>query len=210
MQPPLWLLLAAQLSALHGSSAFQQTPGFTRALTHQVVTLSCETKTSTSQTRIFWVRQPQAPGEHRHYEFLASWHHHKGTTHGEAVAKEKLTLFSDATRFFLNLTSVQPADSGFYFCMTVGAPELTFGKGTQLSVVDVLPTTAQPTKKSIPKKRPCQLPKPVARRGPPCGPVTLSLLVAGVLVLLLSLAVAIRLYCLRRRARLRFIKQLYK
>ncbi|KAF7477313.1 Hypothetical predicted protein [Marmota monax] len=165
MQPRLWLFLAAQLAALHGGSAFQQTPGFTVALTHQVVTLSCKTTTSLSQVRVFWLRQPQLPSEHSWYQFLASWHPPKETTYGEAVAKEKLTPFSNATGHFLNLTNVRPADSGVYFCMTVGAPELTFGKGTRLSVVDALPTTAQPTSKSIPKKRTCQRPKLTAQKG---------------------------------------------
>ncbi|KAG3267959.1 CD8b molecule [Ictidomys tridecemlineatus] len=210
MQPRLWLLLAAQLAALHGGSAFQQTPGFTVALTHQVVTLSCKTTTSSSQVRVFWLRQPQPPSEHSWYQFLASWYPQKGTTYGEAVAKEKLTPFSNATGHFLNLTSVRPADSGVYFCMTVGAPELTFGKGTRLSVVDALPTTAKPTSKSVPKKRTCQRPKLTAQKGLPCGIVTLSLLVAGILILLVSLGVAVHLYCLQRRTRLRFIKQFYK
>lgn len=34
-----------------------------------------------------------------------------------------------------------------------------------LSVVDVLPTTAQPTKKSTPKKIRCRPPRPVTRKG---------------------------------------------
>lgn len=122
------------LIALHGGSGFQQTPGLTVALTHQVVTLSCEIKTSLSQGKVFWLHQPQLPSEHSRYQFLASWHSQKGTTYGEAVAKEKLTLFSNASGLFLNLTRVTPRDSGVYFCMTVGAPELTFRKGTRLNV----------------------------------------------------------------------------
>nr|AAB25423.1 CD8 beta chain isoform m beta2 {alternatively spliced} [human, Peptide Partial, 59 aa] [Homo sapiens] len=45
------------------------------------------------------------------------------------------------------------------------------------------------------------------QKGPLCSPIT-GLLVAGVLVLLVSLGVAIHLCCRRRRARLRFMKQL--
>nr|AAB25424.1 CD8 beta chain isoform m beta3 {alternatively spliced} [human, Peptide Partial, 80 aa] [Homo sapiens] len=44
------------------------------------------------------------------------------------------------------------------------------------------------------------------QKGPLCSPIT-GLLVAGVLVLLVSLGVAIHLCCRRRRARLRFMKQ---
>uniref|UniRef100_G3SXF7 Uncharacterized protein n=1 Tax=Loxodonta africana TaxID=9785 RepID=G3SXF7_LOXAF len=76
-----------------------------------------------------------------------------------------------------------------------------------LSVVDVLPTTAQPTKKSSPKKKVCQFSNPPSQKGPSCSPLTLGLLVTGVLVLLVSLSVAVHLYCQRRRARLRFLKQ---
>ncbi|XP_011808503.1 PREDICTED: T-cell surface glycoprotein CD8 beta chain isoform X1 [Colobus angolensis palliatus] len=139
--------------------------------------LSCEAKISLSNMRIYWLRQRQAPSSDSHHEFLALWDSTKGTVHGEEVEQEKIAVFRDASRFILNLTSVKPEDSGIYFCMIIGSPELTFGKGTQLSVVDFLPTTAQPTKKSTPKKRVCRLPRPATQKGR------------------------------RRRARLRFIKQ---
>nr|BAG64610.1 unnamed protein product [Homo sapiens] len=175
-----------------------------------MVMLSCEAKISLSNMRIYWLRQRQAPSSDSHHEFLALWDSAKGTIHGEEVEQEKIAVFRDASRFILNLTSVKPEDSGIYFCMIVGSPELTFGKGTQLSVVDFLPTTAQPTKKSTLKKRVCRLPRPETQKGPLCSPITLGLLVAGVLVLLVSLGVAIHLCCRRRRARLRFMKQFYK
>ncbi|XP_008590116.1 PREDICTED: T-cell surface glycoprotein CD8 beta chain isoform X1 [Galeopterus variegatus] len=178
--------------------------------TNQMVMLSCEAKTSFTNTRIFWLRQRQAPSKYSHHEFLASWDSTKGTVRSTEVEQEKLTVLREGTRFVLNLTSVKPVDSGIYFCMTVGTPELTFGMGTNLSVVDVLPTTAQPTMESTTKKRVCRLPNPVTRKGPPCSPLTLGLLVAGTLVLLVSLCVAIHLYRLRRRAQLHFIKQFYK
>ncbi|XP_034856999.1 T-cell surface glycoprotein CD8 beta chain isoform X2 [Mirounga leonina] len=180
MQPGLWLLLAAQLAALHGSSVLQQAPGSILVQTNQRVIMSCEAKTSPTSTRIYWLRQRQAPSPDSHHEFLAFWDSVKGTVYGQKVEQEKLTVFPDAMRSILNLTRVKPADSGVYFCMTIGTPELTFGKGTQLSV------------------------------GPSCGPLTLGLLVAGVLLLLVSLGVAIHLHCLQRRARLRLLKQFYK
>ncbi|XP_011808505.1 PREDICTED: T-cell surface glycoprotein CD8 beta chain isoform X3 [Colobus angolensis palliatus] len=127
--------------------------------------LSCEAKISLSNMRIYWLRQRQAPSSDSHHEFLALWDSTKGTVHGEEVEQEKIAVFRDASRFILNLTSVKPEDSGIYFCMIIGSPELTFGKGTQLSVVDFLPTTAQPTKKSTPKKRVCRLPRPATQKG---------------------------------------------
>uniref|UniRef100_A0A2K6BIZ8 Ig-like domain-containing protein n=1 Tax=Macaca nemestrina TaxID=9545 RepID=A0A2K6BIZ8_MACNE len=177
MQPRLWLLLAAQLAVVRGSSVLQQTPAYIQVQTNKMAMLSCEAKISLGNTRIYWLRQRQAPSSDSHHEFLALWDSTKGTVHGEEVAQEKIAVFRDASRFILNLTSVKPEDSGIYFCMIIGSPELTFGKGTQLSVVDFLPTTAQPTKKSTPKKRVCRLPRPATQKGR------------------------------RRRARLRFIKQ---
>uniref|UniRef100_A0A8I5U788 CD8 subunit beta n=1 Tax=Pongo abelii TaxID=9601 RepID=A0A8I5U788_PONAB len=177
MRPRLWLLLAAQLAVLHGSSVLQQTPAYIKVQTNKMVMLSCEAKISLSNMRIYWLRQRQAPSSDSHHEFLALWDSAKGTIHSEEVEQEKVAVFRDASRFILNLTSVKPEDSGIYFCMIVGSPELTFGKGTQLSVVDFLPTTAQPTKKSTPKRRVCRLPRPETQKGR------------------------------RRRARLRFMKQ---
>ncbi|XP_011764346.2 T-cell surface glycoprotein CD8 beta chain isoform X4 [Macaca nemestrina] len=177
MQPRLWLLLAAQLAVVRGSSVLQQTPAYIQVQTNKMAMLSCEAKISLGNIRIYWLRQRQAPSSDSHHEFLALWDSTKGTVHGEEVEQEKIAVFRDASRFILNLTSVKPEDSGIYFCMIIGSPELTFGKGTQLSVVDFLPTTAQPTKKSTPKKRVCRLPRPATQKGR------------------------------RRRARLRFIKQ---
>ncbi|XP_011827153.1 PREDICTED: T-cell surface glycoprotein CD8 beta chain isoform X2 [Mandrillus leucophaeus] len=177
MRPRLWLLLAAQLAVVRGSSVLQQTPAYIQVQTNKMAMLSCEAKISLGNMRIYWLRQRQAPSSDSHHEFLALWDSTKGTVHGEEVEQEKIAVFRDASRFILNLTSVKPEDSGIYFCMIIGSPELTFGKGTQLSVVDFLPTTAQPTKKSTPKKRVCRLPRPATQKGR------------------------------RRRARLRFIKQ---
>ncbi|XP_019488525.1 PREDICTED: T-cell surface glycoprotein CD8 beta chain [Hipposideros armiger] len=204
----LWLFLAAQLAALHGSSVLWLTPKDIHAETNQTAKLVCEAKSFPSNARIYWLRQRQAPSIDSRHEFLVAWDPTKKTLHyGKEVEKERLIMFGGVTQFFLNLTNVKPSDSGAYFCMTVGTPELTFGKGTLLSVVDVLPTTAQPTKKTTPKKRMCRNTSLVTRKRPLCGPLTLGLLLAGILILLVSLGVAIHLYCRRRRARLHFIKQ---
>ncbi|XP_049713269.1 T-cell surface glycoprotein CD8 beta chain isoform X1 [Elephas maximus indicus] len=209
MQLWLWHLLVAQLTALHGSSALHQTPESIMVQTHQTVTLSCETKTSLINRRVYWLRQRQAPSPHSHHEFLAltTLDYTQQTVYGEGVKQEEFIVSQSGARCTLNLTRAKLSDSGTYFCMTVGQPQLIFGKGTRLSVVDVLPTTAQPTKKSSPKKKVCQFSNPPSQKGPSCSPLTLGLLVTGVLVLLVSLSVAVHLYCQRRRARLRFLKQ---
>lgn len=103
------------------------------AQTNTVVRLLCEAKTSES-TRIYWLRQRQTPNVDNHYEFLASGDSKKTPVYSKDVNQEKLNVSQVATQSVLTLGSVQPADSGVYFCMTVGTPELTFGKGTQLTV----------------------------------------------------------------------------
>ncbi|XP_036894792.1 T-cell surface glycoprotein CD8 beta chain [Sturnira hondurensis] len=210
----LWLCLllaAAQLAAPHGHMVHQQSPLFHVAKNNTKVDIVCEVKTSPANTRIYWLRRLQAPSTNSQYEFLAVWKPKEEPVYSQNVGPEELTVKQTSTQIILSLKSVKPADSGVYFCMTIGNPELTFGKGTQLNVVDVLPTTAKPTKKTTPKKRRCQpFPSPATPKGPLCGPLPLGLLVTGAVILLVSLAVSIHLYCLRRRAQLRFMKKFYK
>lgn len=221
MQPRLWLLVAVtltvamKLAALPGSSGHQQTPRLLVVQTNQEATMVCDVKASPNNGHIYWLRQRQALSKDSHHEFLVSEDLSKNTTYGKDRTPGTLALSRSTNRFTLTLKHTKPEDSGVYFCMTMGSPELNFGTGTTLSVVDVLPTTAQPTKKMppkkmIPKKKKCQLPSPGTQTGLRCGLITLSLLVGCALLLLLSLTVAVHLYCLRRRARLRFIKQFYK
>lgn len=103
------------------------------AQTNTVVSLVCEAKISQSK-RIYWLRQRQTPSMDSHYEFLAVGDPTKMPVYGKDVKQEKLNVSQVATQSILTLGSVQPADSGVYFCMTIGTPELTFGKGTQLTV----------------------------------------------------------------------------
>ncbi|XP_042546396.1 T-cell surface glycoprotein CD8 beta chain [Dipodomys spectabilis] len=206
MQPWLWLVLAA----LRGILAFQQAPALVQVLSHQIGSLPCQMKSFPSNARLYWLKLHQAPSNGSYYDVLAYWDSGKKTTiYNAGVTKEKLTLLQDMTKPTLNITNVTPADSGIYSCMTVGSPKLTFGKSILLNVVDVLPTTVQPTRKTT-KKKMCRFPNPVTQKGPTCSLITLSLLVAGILVLLVSLGVSMRLYCLRRRARLHFMKQFHK
>ncbi|XP_012586935.1 PREDICTED: T-cell surface glycoprotein CD8 beta chain [Condylura cristata] len=206
----LWLLLAAQFAALHGGLVLHQVSGSLVYQTGRTVTLTCEVKGSSSNTPIHWLRQHHAQSEKRHYEFLVTWDPKKKTVYGEKAEKERLSVSGGGKSPTLNITKAKPADSGTYFCMTIGNPELTFGKEIQLTVVDILPTTARPTQKSTTKKKPCKFPNSRRQKDLSCGFVTLGLLLAGVLVLLVSLGVAIHQHCQRRKARLRFIKQFYK
>ncbi|XP_051010602.1 T-cell surface glycoprotein CD8 beta chain [Acomys russatus] len=203
MQPRLWLVFSVNLAALCSSSALLQTPPSVTVLTNGTAKVTCEARTS-SKTTIYWLRQYENAAKAKSYEFLASCN--PGNIPGKKM-KKNIIVFSDSTRYFLNLTNVKPEDSGFYFCMMVGSPQLIFGTATELQVVDVLPTPAPTSKKTIVKKKQCPLPSPKTQKGPRCGLITLSLLVAGILVLLVSLSVAIHFHCLRRKARIRFMKQ---
>lgn len=103
------------------------------AQTNQTVKLSCEARTFPTNTRIYWLRLRQAPSANSHYEFLALWIPNGNPVYGKETEKQ-LTVLQDSSRYLLQLRHVKPADSGNYFCMAVGNPELTFGKGTRLSV----------------------------------------------------------------------------
>ncbi|XP_016057260.1 PREDICTED: T-cell surface glycoprotein CD8 beta chain isoform X2 [Miniopterus natalensis] len=176
----LWLLLAAQREALQGISAFQPTSEDRTVQTNTNVLLSCEARTITANMPIYWLRWRRDLSMDSHYEFLACWDPTKLTTVYGKDMEQKLNVSQRATQSAVTLRRVKPADSGVYLCMTVGTPELSFWKRIQLSV------------------------------GPPCGPLILGLLLTGTLILLVSLGVAIHICCLRRRARLRFMKQFYK
>ncbi|XP_032762234.1 T-cell surface glycoprotein CD8 beta chain [Rattus rattus] len=208
MRPWLWLLFSVKLAALWGSSALLQTPASLLVQTNQTAKMSCEAKTFPKGTTIYWLRELQDSNKNKHFEFLASGTSTKGIKYGERV-KKNVTLSFNSTLPFLKITDVKPEDSGFYFCAMVGSPMVVFGTGTKLTVVDVLPTTA-PTKKTTLKKKQCPTPHTKTQKGLTCGLITLSLLVACILVLLVSLSVAIHFHCMRRRARIRFMKQFHK
>ncbi|XP_048208160.1 T-cell surface glycoprotein CD8 beta chain [Perognathus longimembris pacificus] len=205
MKPWLWLVLAA----LCGVLASQQAPELVQVLSNESVSLDCRLKSSHSNTNTYWLKWQQAPSDGPHYEALASWKTGKVTIHSSGATKEKLTLSQEPAKSTLRLRDVTPADSGIYLCMTVGHPELTFSQSIRLNVVDALPTTIQPTRRT-PRKKMCRFPNPGPQKGPTCGLIPLSLMGAGILVLLVSLGVSMRLYCLRRRARLHFMKQFHK
>ncbi|XP_041498784.1 T-cell surface glycoprotein CD8 beta chain [Microtus oregoni] len=209
MQARLWLVFSVKLAALWSSSALVQTPDSKTLLTSQTLEISCEANTLSKTSLIYWLRQRRGSKDKR-FEFLVSWNPSKGVAvYGEGVKKEHMIVFSHLSRSNLNLTRLKLEDSGTYFCMMIGSPQLIFGKGTELRVVDVLPTTAQPTKTTV-KRKPCSVPPLKPQKGMTCGLVTLSLLVASILVLLVSLSVAVHFHCLRRKARIRFMKQFHK
>ncbi|EDK98935.1 T-cell surface glycoprotein CD8 beta chain precursor [Mus musculus] len=213
MQPWLWLVFSMKLAALWSSSALIQTPSSLLVQTNHTAKMSCEVKSISKLTSIYWLRERQDPKD-KYFEFLASWSSSKGVLYGESVDKKRNIILesSDSRRPFLSIMNVKPEDSDFYFCATVGSPKMVFGTGTKLTVVDVLPTTA-PTKKTtlkMKKKKQCPFPHPETQKGLTCSLTTLSLLVVCILLLLAFLGVAVYFYCVRRRARIHFMKQFHK
>ncbi|XP_034368325.1 T-cell surface glycoprotein CD8 beta chain isoform X2 [Arvicanthis niloticus] len=205
MQPWLWLVFSVKLAALWSSSALIQTPPSLLVQTNHTAKMFCEVKSFSKSTVIYWLREhSRTSTKDKQFEFLASWSSSKGVTYGEREKKDIIP----STGPSLSIMNVKPEDSDFYFCAAVGSPKMVFGTGTKLTVVDVLPTTA-PTKKTNPKtkKKQCPLPNPKIQKGLTCSLITLSLLVACILVLLVSLGVAVHFHCVRRRARIRFMKQ---
>lgn len=120
--------------ALWSSSALVQTPDSKTLLTSQTLEISCEANTLSKTSIIYWLRQ-RGGSKDKHFEFLVSWNPSKGNAvYGEGVQKEHITVFSHLSRSNLNLTRLKPEDSGTYFCMMIGSPQLIFGKGTELRV----------------------------------------------------------------------------
>ncbi|XP_054979074.1 T-cell surface glycoprotein CD8 beta chain [Sorex araneus] len=173
-----WLILAAQLSALLGDLVLHQTPRNAQVQTNGMVVMSCEMKGSSGTSSIAWVKRCLTLSADCQLEFLAQRNSQNELIYGKKVEK-RLIVQEKGSQFTFNLTSLTPSDSGVYFCMLISR-EKTFGMGTQLNVVDVLPTSAQTTTKSTPKKKVCQLPSPVAPKG------------------------------LQRRAQIQFLKQFYR
>ncbi|XP_055974206.1 T-cell surface glycoprotein CD8 beta chain isoform X2 [Sorex fumeus] len=200
-----WLILASQLSALLGDLVLHQTPRNVQVQTNGMVIMSCEMKGSFPTNIITWVKQCLPLNTDCQLEFLGELKPPDQRIYGTMVEK-RLILHMERDRYTFNLTNLTPSDSGLYFCMNIHRKKI-FGMGTQLNVVDVLPTTAQTTTKSTPKKKVCRLPSPVTQKDLPCSFITLGLLMTGILVLLLCLGVAIRRHRLQRRAQIQFLKQ---
>lgn len=123
------------LVALWSSSALIQTPSSLLVQTNHTAKMSCEVKSISKLTSIYWLRERQDPKD-KYFEFLASWSSSKGVLYGESVDKKRNIILesSDSRRPFLSIMNVKPEDSDFYFCATVGSPKMVFGTGTKLTV----------------------------------------------------------------------------
>ncbi|XP_043843138.1 T-cell surface glycoprotein CD8 beta chain [Dromiciops gliroides] len=207
----LGLFLSVQILGISRVQAIFQSPETLLVQTDKEAKLFCEIKSSTTKSPIFWFRQIKPPNTDNHYEFLVR-SEPVPSTQMKGVDSERFFVSYETYRSTLKLLHVKPSDSGIYICATVTGPKLTFGKGTQVKVVDVFPTTPTPTKKTTPKRRVCNT-KPsdvIQQNGPLCSVLLLSLLVGFAVVLLIALILIIRLNYLWNLARHRFVKDLQR
>ncbi|XP_027716237.1 T-cell surface glycoprotein CD8 beta chain isoform X2 [Vombatus ursinus] len=153
----LWLslFLLVQISGTSRVPVITQSPETLLVQTDKEAKLFCDIRSSTNTYGIYWFRQVMPPSVDNRYQFLV--HSEKTTfTHGEGINSEHVLVSGEASKSTLRLRDVKPSDGGVYICAIIVGPQLVFGSGTQLNVVDVLPTTPTPTKKTTPKRKVCK------------------------------------------------------
>ncbi|XP_020825144.1 T-cell surface glycoprotein CD8 beta chain [Phascolarctos cinereus] len=208
----LWLslFLPIQISGTSRLPVITQSPETLLVQTDKEAKFFCDIRSSANTYGIYWFRQVAPPSTDSRYQFLV--HSDKTTfTHGEGIDSEHVLVSGEASKSTLRILDVKPSDGGVYICAIIVGPQLVFGSGTWLNVVDVLPTTPTPTKKTTPKRRVCNTtPKVTQQNGSLCSAFTLSLLVGCAVILLISIIVIIRLNYLWNVARHHFVKQLQR
>ncbi|XP_028902533.1 T-cell surface glycoprotein CD8 beta chain-like isoform X2 [Ornithorhynchus anatinus] len=209
--PRLGLFLSVQVPAIPSAPALQQTPEYVILLPDSNVTITCEMKYSTETNTIYWFRQSQFPCMDGRKQFVASYSGMGSVTYGNGSVQARVTVSKEQSRnaYTLELKNVKFSDSGDYFCSAIQAPALIFGRGTNLRVVDVLPTTVNPTRKEESPKKRCRHPhkNTPGQNGLSCNKRFTALLVGCLLFLLVSLATTIHLHRSQRRTQLYFVKQ---
>ncbi|XP_074078641.1 T-cell surface glycoprotein CD8 beta chain-like [Macrotis lagotis] len=209
--PWLSLLFSVQIAGISRGPVIIQSPETLLVQTDKEAKLFCEIRSSKSNYGIFWFRLITPPNPDNHYQFLVH-SDSKSVSHGEGIISEHFIVSSDPYRSTLRLLNLKPSDSGIYICTIIDSPKLVFGRGTQVNVVDILPTTPAPTKKTTPKRKVCNT-KPsnsVQKNGPFCSALPLSLLMGCIMTLLIPLIVIIRQNYLWNVARRHFVKQLQR
>ncbi|XP_072493027.1 T-cell surface glycoprotein CD8 beta chain [Notamacropus eugenii] len=204
----LWLslFLPIQISGISGVPSVMQSPETLLVQTDQEAKFLCDMRSSSSIYRIYWFRQVAPPSPDSHYQFLV--HLDSKATYGEGIDQKHVLISKESHRSTLRMLNVKPSDSGIYICGIFESYQLVFGSGTRLNVVDVLPTSPIPTKKTTPRKRPCNTKhsEVTQQNGFFCSALPLSLLVGCAVVLLIPLIVIIRMNYLWNVARHHVVK----
>ncbi|XP_051830360.1 T-cell surface glycoprotein CD8 beta chain [Antechinus flavipes] len=210
----LWLslLLSVPISGISGGPTLLQSSEVLQVQTDQEAKISCEIRSAQTTHAVYWFRQLRPFGANNPYQFLAHSNPRIPSPPQEGNSSQRVLVSGELHRSTLKLLKMQPSDSGVYICAIIPGPQLVFGRGTLVNVVDVLPTTAKPTKKTTPRRRVCNTKSSdvAQQNGTHCNILPLSLLAGCAMVLLISLIVIIRLNYLWNLARHHFVKQLHR
>ncbi|XP_050799428.1 T-cell surface glycoprotein CD8 beta chain isoform X1 [Gopherus flavomarginatus] len=213
--PWLFLYLSLHITGCQKTPPIFQTPPRIIALNNSTMELVCALKSEQfTQSGIYWYRWSKEIQDFQYVLFSNVFQKHTITNN---IDKDRFNVSKGSSRhaYTLKIRKLQPLDAGTYYCAVSHSSELLFGNGTELSVVDSLPSTEKPTEKTPPPVKPlgCKTSSitPAKMRGSSCSAFILAPLVACAVILLLSLVAAIRRFQhLRRRLRLHFNKQVPK
>ncbi|NXS48246.1 CD8B protein, partial [Balaeniceps rex] len=183
-----------------------QTPKHILAQTNNKTEILCELKKE--HAGVYWYRWSQ---ERQNFEFLVFLNLLGKATYGVNISQDKFSVHgvSSHTSYSLHISHLHASDNGTYYCSISQSSQLLLGRGTWLSVVDVLPLPLKSTLEPRSKKpvRFITKSKAAGKKGA-CSPLIWVPLAASILVLLLSLIpTAYRLHRLRRRLWLRIHRQ---
>ncbi|TFK10046.1 protein unc-13-like protein B-like [Platysternon megacephalum] len=148
-----------------------------------------------SQSGIYWYRRSKEIQGFQYVLFSNVFQKHTITNN---IDKDRFNVSKASFRnlYTLKIRKLQPLDAGTYYCAVSHSSELLFGNGTELSVVDSLPSTEKPTEKTPPptKRLRCKTSSitPAKMKGSSCSGFIWAPLVACAVILLLTLVVAIR------------------
>ncbi|XP_053886812.1 T-cell surface glycoprotein CD8 beta chain [Malaclemys terrapin pileata] len=212
--PWLFLYLSLHITGCQKPPLIYQTPPRIVALNGSTMELVCTLKNDQlTQSGIYWYRWSKESQDYQYVLFSSVF---QKRTISNNIDKDRFDVSkaSSGNSYTLKISKLQHLDAGTYYCAVSHSSELLFGNGTELSVVDFLPSTEKPTEKTLPPAKPrCKTSNitPAKMKGSSCSSFIWAPLVACAVILLLSLVVAIRRFQrLRRRLRLHFKKQVLK
>ncbi|XP_006111677.2 T-cell surface glycoprotein CD8 beta chain [Pelodiscus sinensis] len=213
--PWLFLYLVLHIAGCQKTPILFQTPGHIIALNNSTTEIFCTMKSEQlSQLGVYWYRWSQKSQDFQYILYATVLNKH---THGNDIDKGRFTVTKESFRNSqtLRISRLQHLDAGTYYCTVSYNSKLLIGNGTELTIVDVLPTTTKPTEKTPPPKKPsgCRSSgtASVKRKGSSCSGFIWAPLGACAVILLVSLVgVIYRFQRLRRRMRLQFRKQVLK
>ncbi|NXJ89379.1 CD8B protein, partial [Corythaixoides concolor] len=112
-----------------------QTPWHILAHTNNKAEILCELKNE--HTGVYWYRWSQ---ERQNFEFLLFSNSLGKATYGTNISQDKFSVHGTSSHTFssLHISHLHASDNGIYYCSISQSSQLFLGRGTRLSVVDVL------------------------------------------------------------------------